>query len=83
MPNLENDLPEAFLSDQGERCKTAMDAAGAGGTMKPLDRILPHLDVYVPSHGEAHHQTGHEDPRKIIEILPAAVAPPGLLPSSA
>ena len=35
--------------------------------MQPLDRILPQVDVYVPSHNEAAHQPGHDDPRKIID----------------
>ena len=46
--------------------------------MQPLDRILPHLDVYVPSHNEATHQTGLTDPREIIETYRACGAP-GLL----
>ena len=67
MPNLEGDLPEVFAAIRKTGCQTALDAAGDGGGMRPLDRILPHVDVYVPSHNEATHQTGLEDPRKIIE----------------
>jgi sugar/nucleoside kinase (ribokinase family) len=67
MPNLEGDLPEVLAAIRETGCQTALDAAGDGGAMQPLDRILPHLDVFVPSHNEATHQTGHEDPRKIIE----------------
>ena len=36
--------------------------------MQPLDRILPHLDVYVPSLNEASHQTGLADPRAILDL---------------
>ena len=39
--------------------------------MKPLDRILPFLDIYVPSYGEAMSQTGLEDPRQMIEAFRA------------
>ena len=67
MPQLEGDLPEVFAAIRQTGCKTAMDAAGSGGGMKPLDRILPHLDVYVPSHAEATHQTGKTDPRAILD----------------
>ncbi len=68
MPNLEPDLPEVLAAIRQTGCRTALDAAGDGGTMHPLDRILPHLDAYVPSHDEATHQTGETDPRKIIDI---------------
>ncbi len=78
MPNLENELPEVFAKIRETGCKTALDAAGAGGTMQPLDRILPQLDVYIPSLNEAQHQTGLDDPRKIIETYRKCGAP-GLL----
>jgi sugar/nucleoside kinase (ribokinase family) len=78
MPNLEPDLPEVFEAMQQVGCRTALDAAGDGGSLKPLDRILPFLDVYVPSHHEAEHQTGESDPHKIIEIFRGCGAP-GLL----
>jgi sugar/nucleoside kinase (ribokinase family) len=78
MPNLEGDLPEVMAAIRKTGCQTALDAAGDGGAMQPLDRILPHLDVYVPSHNEATHQTGHDDPRKIIDAYRSCGAP-GLL----
>ena len=78
MPNLEPDLPEVLAAIRQTGCRTALDAAGDGGTMQPLDRILPHLDVYCPSHDEATHQTGETDPRKIIDIYRRCGAP-GLL----
>jgi len=67
MPNLEPGLPRVFEQIRKQGCQTAMDAAGSGGGMKPLDAILPHLDVYVPSLNEARHQTGLADPQQIIE----------------
>ena len=68
MPNLENDLPEIFAAIRETGCKTALDCAGSGGSMQPLDRILPYLDVYVPSLNEASHQTGLSDPRAILNL---------------
>jgi len=78
MPNLEGDLPEVFAAVRQTGCRIALDAAGEGGTMQPLDRILPHVDVYVPSRDEAAHQTGETDPRRMIERYRACGAP-GLL----
>jgi sugar/nucleoside kinase (ribokinase family) len=67
MPNLEDDLPEVLAAIRAAGCKTALDCAGSGGTMQPLDRLLPHLDVYVPSFNEASHQSGLDDPRAILK----------------
>jgi sugar/nucleoside kinase (ribokinase family) len=78
MPNLESDLPEVFAAIRQTGCQTALDAAGEGGTMQPLDKILPHLDVYCPSRAEAEHQTGQRDPQKIIDTFRQCGAP-GLL----
>ena len=58
MPNLEDDLAEVLAAIRATGCRTALDCAGSGGSMRPLDKLLPHLDVYVPSHNEASHQTG-------------------------
>lgn len=78
MPNLEPDLPEVLAAIRQTGCQTALDAAGDGGGMQPLDRILPHLDVYCPSHDEATHQTGETEPRKIIDAY-RRLGAPGLL----
>ena len=75
MPQLEPDLPDVFAAVREAGCMTAMDAAGDGGSMSPLDRILPHLDVWVPSRGEAIHQTGHTDPQRIIDTYRGCGAP--------
>jgi sugar/nucleoside kinase (ribokinase family) len=66
LPNLQADLPEVLAAIRGTGCMTALDAAGDGGTMEPLAACLPHLDFYVPSFKEASHQTGENDPEKII-----------------
>ncbi|MEK6269359.1 MAG: carbohydrate kinase family protein [Planctomycetales bacterium] len=69
MPGLEADLADVFAEIRQRGCLTALDAAGDGGSMEPLCEILPHLDVYVPSHAEASNQTGKTDPREIISVF--------------
>ena len=78
MPNLEQDLAEIFAAIRQTGCQTALDAAGEGGSLQPLDQILPHLDVYCPSRAEAEHQTGQTDPQKISRPSVSCGAP-GLL----
>lgn len=75
LPNLQDDLPEVLAAIRATGCQTALDAAGDGGGMDPLERSLPHLDYYVPSWKEAEHQTGEHDPRKILDAYRAAGAP--------
>jgi sugar/nucleoside kinase (ribokinase family) len=67
MTRLQNDLPEVLAAMRAAGCLTALDAAGDGGTMDPLARILPHLDFYVPNETEAAHQTGRDEPREMIQ----------------
>ena len=69
MPNVEDDLAEVLAQIRQTGCRTALDAAGDGGTLQPLDLILPHLDVYVPSLAEASHQTRQTDPEQIIRVF--------------
>lgn len=66
LPNLESDLPEVLAAVRGTGCRTALDTTNGGGTLQPLDRILPHLDLYVPSYSEARGQTGCDDPVEMI-----------------
>lgn len=74
LPNLLADLPEVLAALRNVGCLTALDAAGDGGTLGELEPCLPHLDVYVPSHKEAAHQTGETDPQRIIAAYRAAGA---------
>jgi sugar/nucleoside kinase (ribokinase family) len=74
MPRLLDDLPEVFAAIRETGCQTALDAAGGGGGMSPLDQILPHLDYYVPSWTEAKNQTGATEPRTILETYRKAGA---------
>ncbi|MEM9586489.1 MAG: carbohydrate kinase family protein [Planctomycetota bacterium] len=69
LPGMLDDLPTLFAAIQETGCRTAMDAAGGGGEWEPLRRTLPYLDVYCPSLDEARQQTGHEDPKKILETF--------------
>jgi len=66
MTRLQHDLPEVFAAIRETGCLTALDAAGDGGTMEPLARILPHTDFYIPNESEAAHQTGRSEPRAMI-----------------
>ena len=75
MPKLELGLPQVFAALRKVGCQTALDAAGAGGALQPLDQILPHLDYYIPSLMEAQNQTGFDEPRKIIQTFRACGAP--------
>jgi sugar/nucleoside kinase (ribokinase family) len=68
MTRLQPDLPEVLAAIRETGCLTALDAAGDGGTMDPLAKILPHIDFYLPSEVEAEHQTGRKDPREIIAV---------------
>jgi sugar/nucleoside kinase (ribokinase family) len=78
LPNLLGDLAEVLAEIRATGCLTAMDSAGGGGTMQPLDNVLPHLDVYIPSFQEASQQTGQENPAEIIRVYRECGAP-GLL----
>jgi sugar/nucleoside kinase (ribokinase family) len=66
MTRLQPDFPEVLTAIRETGCLTALDAAGDGGTMDPLAKMLPHIDFYLPSEAEAQHQTGRTDPRAII-----------------
>jgi sugar/nucleoside kinase (ribokinase family) len=68
LPNLEHDLPELLAAIRQRGCRTALDSAGDGGGMEPLNQILPYVDVYVPSYREAAHQTGRTDPEAILKV---------------
>ncbi len=72
LPSLQQDLAEVLAAIRGTGCVTALDASGDGGSMDPLAECLPHLDIYVPSFDEAKHQTGEEDPQKMIDAYRTA-----------
>ena len=66
LPNLLEDLPSVLQAIQQVGCKTALDSAGEGGSLDQLQPSLPFLDCYVPSLAEAKHQTGENDPERIL-----------------
>jgi sugar/nucleoside kinase (ribokinase family) len=74
MTRLQEDLPEVLSAIRERGCLTAMDAAGDGGGMDPLAKILPHLDFYFPNAVEAKHQTGETKPQAMIGAYRAAGA---------
>ena len=63
MPNLERDLAEVLAAIRETGCRTALDAAGDGGTMQPLDELLPHLDVVCAEPGGGQASDGQDRPR--------------------
>ena len=69
LDQVHDDLPALLQRIRAAGCRTALDAAAGGGRMQPLDRILPHLDIYVPSYDEAHSQTGETDPQRMISAF--------------
>ncbi|QDS98698.1 carbohydrate kinase family protein [Adhaeretor mobilis] len=69
LPNLLNDLPEVLQAIRETGCVTALDTAGDGGSLSDLAPVLPHLDLFVPSLGEARHQTGLTDPSEILQAF--------------
>lgn len=75
LPGLLEHLPGFFREIRSHGCLTALDASGGGGSLQPLDVILPHLDVYCPSRVEAESQTDQRDPQAMIETFRACGAP--------
>jgi len=67
LPRLEGNLPDVLQKIRSTGCRTALDSAGDGGHLEPLDRALVHLDAYVPSRAEAAHQTGRSDPQAMLQ----------------
>jgi sugar/nucleoside kinase (ribokinase family) len=74
VPTWDEELPQMLRWARECGCRTALDAAGSGGEMELLARILPHLDIYVPSLHEARHQTGLADARAMIATFRKAGA---------
>lgn len=66
VPERDAEIAEIFALARNAGCLTALDAAGSGGGLTPLDRILPHCDIYFPSLAEARHQTGLDDPHAML-----------------
>ena len=69
LPNLQSQLPEVLCEIRKRGRRTALDAADGGGKLQPLDRMQPHLDIYIPSQREAESQTGETDPQRMIRVF--------------
>lgn len=69
MKSLTPDLPDVLPQVKETGCRIALDAAFGGGKLQPLDSILPHLDLYIPSYEEAHNQTGEGEPVAMLECF--------------
>lgn len=67
LPNLEPDLSDVLQTIQNTGCKTALDCAGGGGELSPLDTCLPFLDLYIPTNHEAESQTGLKNARDMLK----------------
>ena len=77
-PESDRDLPAILSEIRASGCQTALDTAGSGGTLDPLQHILPHVDLYLPNFKEAAQQTGQGDPRAILSTF-RALGAPGIL----
>ncbi len=66
LPRLEPVLHEVLDIIQQTGCKTALDCAGGGGDLSPLDRCLPYLDIYIPTLHEAQSQTKLDNPLDML-----------------
>lgn len=75
---LMTELPDLLQDIRAQGCRTALDAAAGGGRLQPLDQLLPHLDLYVPSREEATAQTGCSDAQDMIRVF-RRLAPSALL----
>lgn len=66
LPGLEPDLGEAVKLLRSAGCRVALETGGSGGRLDDVVPSLPHLDLFVPSLGEAAAQTGCDEPLEII-----------------
>ncbi len=72
MPNMrQDDLVPVFEAAQQAGVKTVLDVAlpGPGDYLPQLEKLLPHLDVFLPNHDEAKVITGISDPFEQAEFF--------------
>ncbi|MFO0970187.1 MAG: carbohydrate kinase family protein [Gemmataceae bacterium] len=65
MPGLRQDaLAEVFAAARRQGIKTVLDVVvpGPGDHVRQLDRLLPHVDVFLPNDHESRVITGRQDP---------------------
>ncbi|HEY8667192.1 MAG TPA: carbohydrate kinase family protein [Tepidisphaeraceae bacterium] len=68
LPKLTPQLPEllAEFKAQSPQTKIALETVTPVGPWEQLELILPHLDLFIPSRGEAMALTGLADPKEMV-----------------
>ncbi|HEV3204370.1 MAG TPA: carbohydrate kinase family protein [Gemmataceae bacterium] len=72
MPNLQQEeLVSVFAAARQAGAKTVLDVAtpGPADYMARLEKLLPHVDAFLPNNHEAEFITGEKDPLKQAEIF--------------
>jgi sugar/nucleoside kinase (ribokinase family) len=72
MPNVRADeLTEVFAAARQAGVATVLDVVtpGPGEYLPRLDRLLPHVDVFLPNNHEAELITGEKDPLRQAELF--------------
>jgi sugar/nucleoside kinase (ribokinase family) len=72
MPKIvQDELVAVFAAARQSGAKTVLDVVvpGPGEYLSRLDRLLPHVDVFLPNNHEAALMTGESDPLKQAEAL--------------
>jgi sugar/nucleoside kinase (ribokinase family) len=72
MPRMvQDELIATFAAAQQKGAKTVLDVVvpGPGEYLSRLDRLLPHVDVFLPNDHEAAVMTGEPDPVKQAEMF--------------
>lgn len=72
MPGMrQEDLVPVFQKARQHGVKTVLDVAvpGPGEYLSRLDKLLPHVDVFLPNTDEAHIICGEKDPYKQAEFF--------------
>jgi sugar/nucleoside kinase (ribokinase family) len=72
MPRMvQEELVPVFAAAQKAGVKTVLDVVvpGPGEYLSRLDRLLPHVDVFLPNNHEAQLMTGQSDPARQAEVF--------------
>jgi len=72
MPKLDNDsLSSIFEFAKARKILTILDViiTGPGDYLKQFEKVLPHVDVFIPNNDEAAHITGEREPERQAELL--------------
>lgn len=72
MPNIRQDeLAPVFAAARKAGVRTVLDVAapGPGNYLPELERLLPHVDVFLPNHHEAQLISGETDPVRQAELF--------------